>query len=319
MVGLYVNTVQRAEYSYNPFGIIKEEKYYDSNGNEVNKSLINTPYRYNSYRYDEETGNYYLNARYYNPSIGRFISEDSCRGKTEFVMSLNLYTYCINNPVKYIDPSGNVPILPLLFYLYCEAVLTSPDVHMDMQLIADDIARGSYGEAALDSLGFVIPGVTGLGRVAKSKIVPKALSKADDAIKFFTKGPGDEAVETAGKVAGDVVEVTNKFNWSSIKATQEVIEGTNVPRSFVIKDLMVNGKEVWVGGNATKHMGEFINSANKAGGGLLSENQIMESFMNAAKLASEQMLKHGDNRLFVGGWEIGINGETGVIYHALMK
>jgi len=41
--------------------------------------------------------------------------------------------------------------------------------------------------------------------------------------------------------------------------------------------------------------------------------------MNAAKLASEQTLKLGDNRLFVGGWEIGINGETGVIYHALMK
>lgn len=65
---------------------------------------------------------------------------------------------------------------------------------------------------------------------------------------------------------------------------------TNVPRSFVVKDLMVNGKEVWVGGNATKHMGEFINSANKAGGGLLSENEIMESFMDAAKLASEQTL-----------------------------
>ena len=80
VVGLYVNTIQRAEYNYNAFGIIKEEKYYDSDGNEVNKSLINTPYRYNSYRYDEETGNYFLNARYYNPSIGRFISEDSYRG-----------------------------------------------------------------------------------------------------------------------------------------------------------------------------------------------------------------------------------------------
>uniref|UniRef100_A0A4Y8PXR6 Hint domain-containing protein n=1 Tax=Paenibacillus athensensis TaxID=1967502 RepID=A0A4Y8PXR6_9BACL len=115
------------------------------------------------------------------------------------------------------------------------------------------------------------------------------------------------------------VHNTSCFNWSAIKGTQPVIDGTNIPRSFVINGLKVNGKEVWVGGNATKHMGEFVTSANKAGGGLLSENEIMESFMNAAKLAAKQELKHGDNRLFVGGWEIGINGETGVIYHALMK
>lgn len=45
----------------------------------------------------------------------------------------------------------------------------------------------------------------------------------------------------------------------------------------------------------------------------------MYSFMNAAKLAARHYLKKGDNSLFVGGWEIGINGETGHIYHALMK
>lgn len=82
---------------------------------------------------------------------------------------------------------------------------------------------------------------------------------------------------------------------------------------------MVNGNEVWGGGNGTKHISEFINSADKAGGGLLSENEIMESFMVAARQASEQTLNLGDNSLLVAGWEIGINGETGVIYHALMK
>lgn len=97
------------------------------------------------------------------------------------------------------------------------------------------------------------------------------------------------------------------------------MEGTNVPRSFVIKGLEVNGKEIWVGGNATKHIGEFITSANKSGGGLLAESEIMDSFMRAAKLASRKGLKAGDNQLFIGGWEIGINGTTGVIYHALMK
>lgn len=51
---------------------------------------------------NQETGQYYLGARYYNSIIGRFIQEDTYRGD-----GLNLYAYCGNNPVIYYDPSGN--------------------------------------------------------------------------------------------------------------------------------------------------------------------------------------------------------------------
>ena len=54
----------------------------------------------------EHNGTIYLRARYYNPSIGRFISRDSFAGKKSDPLSLNLYTYCANNPIVYIDPSG---------------------------------------------------------------------------------------------------------------------------------------------------------------------------------------------------------------------
>lgn len=52
--------------------------------------------------YDQETGQYYLRARYYNPTIGRFSQEDTYWGD-----GLNLYAYCANNPVRYFDPSGH--------------------------------------------------------------------------------------------------------------------------------------------------------------------------------------------------------------------
>lgn len=79
---------------------------------------------------------------------------------------------------------------------------------------------------------------------------------------------------------------------------------------------MVNGKEVWVHGNATKHMGEFVNSAK---GSILVENELMASFQNSVKqiLPNVNSGKNFFNN--INGWEIGINGDTGVIYHALYR
>ncbi len=58
-------------------------------------------------QYDGITGQYYLRARFYNPIIGRFLQEDTYYGD-----GLNLYAYCRNNPVNYVDPSGHEAISP---------------------------------------------------------------------------------------------------------------------------------------------------------------------------------------------------------------
>ena len=60
--------------------------------------------------YDESTALYYLNARYYDPEIGRFISQDSYRGSMDFLIPWHLYIYCSNNPVNYVDPSGHAEL-----------------------------------------------------------------------------------------------------------------------------------------------------------------------------------------------------------------
>ena len=59
--------------------------------------------------YDDTTELYYLNSRYYNPEDGRFITEDTYTGEYSEPSSLHLYTYCQNNPVNNIDPTGNFP------------------------------------------------------------------------------------------------------------------------------------------------------------------------------------------------------------------
>jgi RHS repeat-associated protein len=96
-------------------GNIVVNYYYDAWGNfKVNgdSTIANiNPFRYRGYFYDIETGLYYLNTRYYDPQIGRFISIDeiSC-ASPETINGLNLYAYCYNNPIKYVDINGRTPI-----------------------------------------------------------------------------------------------------------------------------------------------------------------------------------------------------------------
>ena len=64
-------------------------------------------FRYCGEYYDTESDTIYLRARYYDPTIGRFISRDSFAGSNNDPLSLNLYTYCHNNPIIYQDKSGH--------------------------------------------------------------------------------------------------------------------------------------------------------------------------------------------------------------------
>ena len=73
-------------------------------------SRIN-PYLYRGYRFDFDLGLYNLNSRFYDPETGRFINADSRVSTFQGVLSYNMYTYCLNNPVNMLDPSGNAAIL----------------------------------------------------------------------------------------------------------------------------------------------------------------------------------------------------------------
>lgn len=81
-------------------GAIAGTYYYDAFGNITEQTgSVNNSITYSGYIYDFETGLYYLNARYYDSRIARFLSEDTYTGDPSDPLSLNLYTYCNNNPV----------------------------------------------------------------------------------------------------------------------------------------------------------------------------------------------------------------------------
>lgn len=64
------------------------------------------PLRYRGYYFDSETGFYYLNTRYYDPELGRFISADGYVSTGQGMSGHNMFAYCGNNPVNRADPDG---------------------------------------------------------------------------------------------------------------------------------------------------------------------------------------------------------------------
>ena len=135
--------------------------------------------------YDQSTGLYYLNARYYNPEDGRFLTEDTYRGETNEPDTQNLYNYCADNPVNYVDPSGHYPMeLSVKMYKLAYKENRSSNINFDnsykkikkvmnkrfhnsaivysrlnnIRKIMDDKKKRSY----IDNRGFNFTGVTDL-------------------------------------------------------------------------------------------------------------------------------------------------------------
>ena len=119
------------------------------------------PFRYRSYYYDTETGWYYLNSRYYDPTVGRFINADSVDVLTATPNSLtdkNLYAYCDNNPVKRKDNGGEFwdivfDVVSLVSSVV--EVCVNPTDPMAWVGLAGDVVD-------------LIPGVTGVGETIRA-------------------------------------------------------------------------------------------------------------------------------------------------------
>ena len=172
-----------AAYSYSDFGET-EELTENSFDNEI---------CYTGAVYDAVSGLYYMNARYYDPVNGRFISQDTYRGELEDADQWHLYVYCANNPINYTDPSGhklvyddiNVAKLLVAYTIYCEAKNI-------VQKSGKVIYKLKKGEKWIT--------------VSKAKI--KSVFKS--ATKKFLKERGAEAAETALKASiGRAVTVTS--------------------------------------------------------------------------------------------------------------
>ncbi len=147
--------------------ILTHIDYTNSGLNNKTIATIN-PFRYRGYYYDCETGLYYLNSRYYDPEIGRFINIDeiSIVDVTKIALNgLNLYCYCLNNPINETDNSGY-----FLIWLFITAIVVGFVVGAGTSIISQGITKGwnniNWWQVGWDALIGGISGalsVTGIG------------------------------------------------------------------------------------------------------------------------------------------------------------
>ena len=90
----------------NSMGAVVVQYTYDAWGNVLSTtgSMASTlgtlnPIRYRGYVYDSESGLYYLQSRYYDPEVGRFINADALVSTGQGILGNNMFAYCGNNPV----------------------------------------------------------------------------------------------------------------------------------------------------------------------------------------------------------------------------
>ncbi len=163
--------------AYNVSGTSVASFQYDSYGNTLSESgsmAEKIKFRYRGYYYDGETSFYYLQSRYYDPSICRFISADQYEligTLSKSLGELNLYSYCANNPIMYTDESGEGIVLSIVLGLLISGVLSGG---MAMMGKAES---ESWGGAFLGGFINGVFGATGLvaGLVAGLAIGPTGI------------------------------------------------------------------------------------------------------------------------------------------------
>jgi RHS repeat-associated protein len=183
-------------YEYDAYGNI-----LSMTGSHANTLGKHNSLTYRSYKYDREINLYYLNSRYYNPDIGRFISSDGLLGPVGNILGHNMYAYTQNNPVMYTDITGYAREH---WYIAGGVVL--------LLAIATIITCGGVG-VAITAIGLAAQGVAYVG-----------LSTGATILAFTTAGTAG-ALVSAGIYAGLTSQNTSEFDNMGLMALASTFLG----------------------------------------------------------------------------------------------
>ena len=169
----------------------------------ADNETVDNPIKYAGQYYDEELGMYYLRARYYDPSIGRFISVDKQEGSIIEPLDMNQYVYCRNNPVIYADYNGESVTLTCIILGAVIGVVVGGTVggvvslqkygEVKWQWVAGGMVLGGVSGALIGWGAGAVVAKFGAGRAAMSIINGGgAAFSSFDKLKQFLGSPGTD-------------------------------------------------------------------------------------------------------------------------------
>ena len=187
------------------------------------------PLRYRGYVYDQESGLYYLQSRYYNPAICRFISADSLIAPRTAV-GVNQFVYCCNNPVSYSDPTGHW--LETVFDLFSLGVSV-------VDVVINPLNPWAWAGLAGDALD-LIPFATGIGESIKGmRVVAKGADLADDTLTTIRFAKAANYADEFADGGLDLVKMLDKTSDGFTISNR--LDGIKIHKAFMSNGMKIPG------------------------------------------------------------------------------
>ena len=240
VIGIFnASGTQIAKYSYDAWGNQKVTTYSSNNFSGYN------PIRYRGYYFDAESGFYFLNARYYNPTWRRFISpDDTAYLDPDTPSGLNLYAYCDNNPVMGYDPNGTfdwnkfwktslgVTMAIGLAALAIGATIVSGG---SLGLLVAGFAMGAAASFVGQGIGNVLSGERFFNDFSLSSIIMGGLAGA----AFITGVGGFWGAVAIGAVSNAGTSALENKSWANIGASA-IVGGISAGVGFGLGKIVSN-------------------------------------------------------------------------------
>jgi RHS repeat-associated protein len=208
-------------YLYNSHGDVV--KVLDYSGNQINtynydewgvmlskSEGIKNDLTYFGQIYDDESKNYYLSSRYYDPSTKRFLSRDTYEGKLESPMSLNSYAYCQNNPLKYVDVNGH----------FVDTAIDLVSVGLSTVSMIQDPSVSNFISLAWDIGAAALPFIPG----SYVKKLGKLAGKVDDVVDLKNGKYLDDVIEGTSETVAKYWDDAVEFNGVKVYGRNDLID-----------------------------------------------------------------------------------------------
>ena len=254
-----------SEVSTGSTSLYGRQRYYPYGQVRYQWGSLPTTYNFTGQRLDGDTGLLYYGARYYDPALMRFVQADTVVPEPGNPQALNRYAYVLNNPLKYIDSSGRIPVLPILIaggialFKAIDYAWTAYDVWQAGQTLADP--NSSNLDKALAGLNIAL--AAGLEAVEPDEALPVSVPVDDVARQGLIKAAREALL------AGDDTVLKQLPNW-----LQPIVRGMATEIKVLDRlGIAKNGRTIKgiVNGQVVDTIPDFIDDTGKVIGKVVGE------------------------------------------------